>query len=329
MKVLISEFFEKARRSRLILAAILVIVSGSFAWSQKPLSQQQILGLLQGGVASQRIAFLVSARGIDFEVTPDLLQTLKDDGAQQDLLDALQNANRQVSPEAEIFAEKNHQAKEKVAEGKSLLDRKLWTQAEGVLRKAIQLDSTDPAAHFYLGHALSEEKRWDDAIAEYRQTVLLAPDSAPAHCNLANALLAKNRLKQAIHQYRQALSIDPNDEKAAYGLGVVFYRQNKMPQAVEQFRTSVKLEPGDTDAICALGLALFRQNDLAGALKEYRRALRLNPNNATAHAGMAYVLLKQGQRQEALKEFKLAASLDPGDMSYRSTYVKLRQELNP
>lgn len=329
MKVIISRIFEETRRSRLILAVFLVIVSGSFAWSQKPLSQQQILGLLQGGVASQRIAFLVSARGIDFEVTPELLQTFKEDGARQDLLDALQNANRQVSPEAEIFAEKNRQAKEKVAQGRGLLDRKLWTQAEGVLRKAIQLDPTDPAAHFYLGHALSQEKRWDDAIAEYRQTVLLAPDSAPAHCNLANALLAKNRLKQAIHQYRQALSIDPNDEKAAYGLGVVFYRQEKMPQAVEQFRTSVKLEPADMDAICALGLALFRQNDLAGALKEYRQALRLNPSNAMAHAGMAYVLLKQGQRQEALKEFKLAASLDPEDVSYQSTYAKLRQELNP
>lgn len=329
MKALISQIFGRIRQSGLIFVALLVITSGSFAWSQKPLTQQQILGLLQGGVASQRIAFLVSARGIDFEVTPELLQTLKDDGAQKDLLNALQQANKQVSPQAEIFAEKNRQAKEEVAQGKSLLERKIWPQAEGALRRAIQLDPTDPAAHFYLGHALSEEKHWDQAVAEYRETILLAPDSAPAHCNLGNALLAKHELKEAIEQYQEALSLDSKDEKAAYGLGVVFYHQGNMPTAAKQFRTSVELDPTDIDAICALGLTLFRQNDLPGALKEYRRALRLNASNATAHAGVAYVLLKQGQRQAALKEFRLAASLAPGDVSYRSTYIKLRQQLNP
>lgn len=329
MRVLISRIFQRTCQSGLVFAAILLMASTSFAQGHKPLSQQQVLGLLQGGVASQRIAYLVGVRGIDFEVTPDLLQTLKDDGAEKTLLDALQQANRQVSPQAEIFAEKNHQAKEEVAQGKNLLDRKLWAQAEGVLRKAIQLDPTDPAAHFYLGHALSEEKQWDQAVAEYRETILLAPDSAPAHCNLGNALLAKHDLKEAIEQYQEALSLDSKDEKAAYGLGVVFYHQGNLPAAVKQFRTSVALEPTDTDAVCALGLTLFRQNDLAGALKQYQHALKLNPSSAMAHAGLAYVLLKKGQRQEALHEFQEAASLAPEDMTYRSSYAKLRRELNP
>src|SRR5579884_3569715 len=277
-----------------IFLALFWTSPGMLMGAQKPLSQQQIIGLVEGGVASQRIAHLVHVRGIDFEATPQFLATLKSEGAGQTLLNALKSANQQISPAAEIFAEKNKQAKADIARGKTFLDRKLWTEAEGELRKAIQLDPTDPAAHFYLGHAL----------------------------------LAKNDLKGAIAEYQQAISLDPKDEKANYALGVALYHQGDFPQAETQFQRAVELEPEDAEALCALGLTLFRQNHLEGAIREYRQALRLDPQNAAAHAGLAYVLLKKGERRQALEEMRVAASLAPQDLRYRATYQKLWSQLN-
>lgn len=294
---------------------------------QKALDQQQIVGLIEGGVASERVAQLVEERGIDFPATPDFLAALKQDGAGKVLLDALRNANQDLSPQAETFAEKNAEAQKYLAQGEDFLKHRQWSEAESMLRKSIQLDPTSPEAHFYLAHALSEEKKLSDAIAEDRQAVLLAPDSGPARCNLANALLTRHDLKEATEQYQQALQLNPDDEKAQYGLGLVRYDQQDWSGAEEEFRKALSLEPSDTRALCALGLALLRQNKLNQSLQEYQQAVKLNPHSALAHAGLAYVLLDRGQKQQALREFRTAASLAPNDLRYRATYEKLWQEL--
>src|SRR5579875_2090746 len=192
--------------------------------SNKPLSEKQVLGLLQGGVANQRVEQLVRSRGIDFSPSNKILKQLQSAGARPPLLSALQTAKQilppelkpvtkkrvptvseALSPQAEAFANNREEAARYQARGQQFLDRKLWSEAEAELRHAVQLDPTNPAAHFYLAHALMQEKEWDSAIVEYREALILAPDSAAAHSNLGGALLAKNDFKNAVAEYRTAL----------------------------------------------------------------------------------------------------------------------------
>ncbi len=310
------------------LALALAVVPPALAL-QKALDQQQIVGLIKGGVASERVARLVEERGIDFAATPDFLSALKQDGASKVLLDALRAANRDLPPQAETFAEKKGEAQKYLAQGRDLLQQGQWSEAESALRKSVELDPTSPEAHFYLGHVLSEEQKLNDAIAEDRQAVFLAPDSGPARCNLANALLNRHEWKEATEQYQQAVQLNPNDEKAHYGLGLARYDQQDWVGAEGEFRKALSIDPSDSHALCALGLALLRQNKLNQAFQQYQQAVKLDPHSALAHAGLAYVLLDRGQRQEALQEFRVAASLAPNDLRYRATYEKLWQELKP
>ncbi|MGH9328702.1 MAG: tetratricopeptide repeat protein [Terriglobia bacterium] len=327
MNFLTSQSTSKSHWKSLICIALLVGMSSCAFGLQKALNQRQIIGLVEGGVASQRVAHLVEERGVDFEATPDFVAALKQDGAGKVLLDALRAANLDISPQAEQFAEKGRKAQKYLRESKDLLQHRQWREAESSLRRSLQLDPTNPEAHFYLGYTLSKEKKWNDAIAEYRQAVFLAPDSGPARCNLGNALVTRHQWKKAAEQYQQAIQLNPGDEKAHYGLGLTRYHQQNWSGAEGEFREALSLHPADTRTLCALGLALLRQNKLNQALRAYQQAVKLSPHSALAHAGLAYVLLDRGEKQQALREFKTAASLAPHDLRYRVSYDKLWEEL--
>jgi formylglycine-generating enzyme required for sulfatase activity len=81
-----------------------------------PLSKQQLLGLIVGGVSNQRAIELVRERGIDFQVDDAFLRTLRLAGGNELLIAALRNARAptvavavETSPNAQIFLDGNLQ----------------------------------------------------------------------------------------------------------------------------------------------------------------------------------------------------------------------------
>ncbi len=340
-------------KCRLVLYfALAGLVPAALAATQaKPLDKRQIVGLVRGDVASVRVAKLVRNRGIDFHVSKGFLKQLQTAGAKPVLLDELQAASlpaperrsppkAQARPEpkpvstglsagAKAFADKRLAAKQHCVQGERLLDAGLWTKAVTELQQSVDLNPSDPAAHFYLGRALSGERRWDAAIVEYRLALHLAPDSAPTHYNLASALLARGNFAAAARQYRATLGLLPDDEKALYGLGAALYGLKDYAAAEARFHQALQLDPVDQDALCAMGLTLLRRGDARGSAREYRKALHLDPHNATAHAGLGYALLKEGEKLQALNEFKIAASIQPNNGNYRASYGAVWRQLNP
>jgi TonB family protein len=69
-----------------------------------PLAKDQILELLQTGVGSDVLAQMVSTRGIDFEPFDEYLHVYEIVGAQQSLLNSLQQANHPNPPPAATVA---------------------------------------------------------------------------------------------------------------------------------------------------------------------------------------------------------------------------------
>ena len=63
------------------------------AWAQqKPLTQDQVQGLVRNGLADDSGAKLIEERGIDFAPTEDFLRSLKASGASEAFLTALRTA---------------------------------------------------------------------------------------------------------------------------------------------------------------------------------------------------------------------------------------------
>ncbi|MDE3180861.1 MAG: tetratricopeptide repeat protein [Acidobacteriota bacterium] len=313
----------------LLLTAILALTALPSSASRRPLDKQQVDGLVRGGVASVRIAQLVRERGINFLVTDGLLKALEEEGAQKVLLDELRHTISRGAVKDSPPGANWGQAQAMRAEGKSFLDRRLWTNAESELRKSIQLNPADAAAHFYMGRALSEQGKLGDAIAAYRQAILLSPDTTPARFNLGNTLLKMGRWNEAAEAFRDALSLSPRDPKAHYGLGIALHHERDETGAISEFRKSLDLDPSNEEAHVALGLALAGGNNVEDAILEYRKALALNPRDAIAHADLASALVKTGNEEEALAELRAAMAIAPKDPRYHLSYDKLIKEVRP
>jgi Flp pilus assembly protein TadD len=305
----------------------------------KPLDKRQVIGLVEGGVASPRIARLVSERGLSFDVTPDFLRFVENKGARNSLLDALRNAKQPApppaaeapvaeNPQAVAYAQNYQQAKSSLQEGKRDVFQKRWPEAEAEMRKVVQIDPRNVQARSALAYVLSQEGQWNAAIGEYRRALDLDPDQAPVHYNLGVALDKEHRPDKAIVEYRQAVKLDANNEKAVYALGVDLYGEGEWLAAAAEFTSALRLAPADSDAHCGLGLAELHQQNVDAAIPELQEALRLNPQNAEAHAGLGGALLRQGKHRAALEQFRVASALEPADASYRADFLELARQLH-
>jgi Flp pilus assembly protein TadD len=328
----------------LVLLLLGTVYAGAAWCVAKPLSRRQVEGLVRGAVASQRIAHLVSTRGVDFTPTSGFLRLLKTEGAQPVLLERLEQAGHRLprearqrraapaapllSPQAVHYALEYAEAQRDFEQGTQAFRNQQWPDVEKEMKRATQLDPMNIEAHFDLGYALSQQQKLPQAINEYRRVLQLDPDSGAVHYDLGVALEKEHDLNAAIPEFRQAARLDPSDERAAYALGAALYDQNDWPGAAAELRNAVRLAPTDANAHCALGLAELHQHRVDDAIPELSEALRLNPQNALAHAALAGALLRKGDRRAALKEFQVAVALNPANSAYRNDLQNLWRQLH-
>jgi hypothetical protein len=101
----------------------------------KPLSEKEVLELLRGDVSNTRIIDLANEKGIDFEITSDIKNKLRDAGATQELIEALVKARKGNKEEAKPQSG-NLKVKTKPGEAQVYLsdEFKGLTSPEGELR---------------------------------------------------------------------------------------------------------------------------------------------------------------------------------------------------
>jgi len=154
--------------------------------TKKPLTKDQVMGLVKGSVPSARVVALIRENGIDFEPTEDYIRALRNARANQALIDALRAASPTKVP-APGGAE---QSKQQIKAANTLMDTGDIDGAIALYKEAIQGNPNDSEAHRLLGIALGKKKDWQGDIAEQRAAILANPDDAAAKTELAAALRA-------------------------------------------------------------------------------------------------------------------------------------------
>jgi len=87
--------------SRIVLAVALLILAGLLsavpAAADQPLSKDDVTLLLLASSPSAKIIEIVEKRGVDFQMSPDLAKTFHDQGASDDVIDALRKAGNKAA----------------------------------------------------------------------------------------------------------------------------------------------------------------------------------------------------------------------------------------
>ena len=156
------------------------------------------------------------------------------------------------------------------------------SEAETLIRRAVELAPAYSDAHNNLGNVLQHQKRGDEAVKCYERAIALQPDLADAYNNLGNALQQQKRYDEAIVFYERAITLRPEMADAHLNLGKALEALDQMSQALTAYRQAVMLRPFHFDSYRRLGAALYGWDRIEEAADVYRKWLSLEPDNPLA-----------------------------------------------
>jgi hypothetical protein len=120
-----------------------------------PLSQNEVVTLLQSGVASARVEKIVETRGVDFTLTPQITNRIKSAGGSSALIGII--AEKSMSgpqpsgPSVRVPAGPDYD--ELIDQATSALGNRNWSYGINLLQRGIQMNPARPTAYSLLEYA--------------------------------------------------------------------------------------------------------------------------------------------------------------------------------
>ena len=100
-------------------------------------------------------------------------------------------------------------------------------QAKKLFQSAIEIDSKNYLAHYYLALALVREKLVEEAINSFKQSISLKADVAPVYMSLGYAYRQNGQENEAIETFRQGLRVNPKEAYFYHALGYIFWQRGQ------------------------------------------------------------------------------------------------------
>jgi len=321
---------------------------------QKPFTKVELMALVEADPRQAHLKWVVVQRGIDFHLTEAYLNSLKEAGAKDALIEAVRKApvpaiaagRSAMSPRTSAApaalgpdaVTRENQVLPHLLRAAKLLQDRSWAEAEQEIRSALAIEPNNPLLHVDLSAVLPSsqgEPGWNAAIAEDREALRLDPELAVAHLRIARVIL--DHYDATPLPELQGLNPDP--AAAMHRAKGVLNRRIKA--AIDEYREVVRLNPDDAYACDQLGLLLEEAGDRDGVMAAYREAVARKPDDPLFHALLAEFLWKrphlmgtdaQGRNdnEEAAKEMEIASALQakhtPGRIRMGSWVTAYRLE---
>ena len=109
-----------------------------------------------------------------------------------------------------------------------------FKQASQNVKKALDLDDSNPGAHYILGGLYLYEKRYDRAIAEGQKALVLGPNDADNHVTMGHILRFVGRFEEAIVLIQKAMRLQPDHPSWYLGeLAMCYYYVGRHEEAIK------------------------------------------------------------------------------------------------
>lgn len=199
-----------------------------------------------------------------------------------------------------------------IAEANQLHQAGRFADAERGYRAVLaQIPDSDPALHG-LGIVLARTGRFSEAVGLLERAIAVRGTLAAYHADLGAVLALAGRPEVALAAYRRALALAPRDAQARRNCGTILLRLDRVVEAMAEIRLAAALAPGVPENHVALAEALLAAGDLPAAETAVRKALDLHPTLADAHLTLGTILRRGERLQPAIAAFRQALALNPG-----------------
>jgi tetratricopeptide (TPR) repeat protein len=153
-----------------------------------------------------------------------------------------------------------------------------------LLRPETRVNRTRTAYDLYVrASALDEDpKSYDEAEGLYKKALELDPKLSIAYTNLGNIRFRRGDVVAAEELYRRALEVDDRQPEAHYNLGYVMLERGQASRAIPYFQKAIQSDPKFSDAHFNLAMALENLGESGRAKTHWRRYLELEPTGPWA-----------------------------------------------
>jgi tetratricopeptide (TPR) repeat protein len=200
----------------------------------------------------------------------------------------------------------------KVAQGRAYELELEPTDAESAFRGAIAQRSDGEEAHVCLGRVLSKAGKKDEGIAELRRALELDPSDPDALYELGDAL---QPAPESVGLFVRATSERPSFVDAYLASARIYLAAGKMPEAAAAVGGALRYEATNVAALVLSGKVSLAQKNADDALRMGQAALKIVPNNAAAMLLVADSHAMKGEIDAALEAYQTAWGLDHKDPS--------------
>ncbi len=186
-----------------------------------------------------------------------------------------------------------------------------------LLRRAIELDSQMPEAHYLLGIGLWNQDSLDEAAEAFSQAVALSPGFIAAREALSGVFSAAGRLDEHIGELETLAALEPDRPDRDVELGLGYARVGRTDMAVLALGRAAEEHPEQPLVYTALGrvwLDIARTTDDRVAVAKALGALQSIPTaiaSSEALTLLARAQLRSGEIDDAVAALELATKRFP------------------
>lgn len=230
--------------------------------SPRPLSKDNVMELLSGGVSPKRVATIVQERKINFELDTATEAQLRQVGATDALIEAL----RGVAPKPPQTA---------LPDSRQVLP--IPAAPPSSAPSAAPPGGSDVEAQQAFEGALAalRAKNYEEAVTLFGRAARLKPGWADPLVERAKLETKLGRFTDTIEDCSEALRLNSNDAVALYFRGFANYQLNRNDAAIADFNKALRLKPDYQEAYKNRGNARWAIGDKSGANSDFAMARSL------------------------------------------------------
>lgn len=166
--------------------------------------------------------------------------------------------------------------------------------AESAYRRVLEKDAGSTAAAKGLAHVLIVKKLYPEAETLLRAALERSPDDAALSAQLATVLTAEDKA-EALPLLEKLHGAHPEDAAIAGMLAAVRADAGDFAGSDRLYLTLLAVAPNDSDLLVAHGQNLVRLLRYSEASAAFDKASRIDPANADAWSGLAFAASKTNQ----------------------------------
>ena len=164
----------------------------------------------------------------------------------------------------------------------SYLKLDLREEAYGVLKRTLELNPNHTVSMFNLGQLYLKDSRFDEAIECYKNAIAHDAKLTHMYFNIANAYHLKGDAHKAIKYWEKTVEYDDKNTGALLNLANAYSSLGESAIAIRKARSAYILDKKNPDVIMAYAIILLKESDIYGAREKFEEVLEINPDLTVA-----------------------------------------------